>query len=65
MKQTELNFFRRLLENAPQEILEEAERALGSMNTKAQEPTPIPRIAPRWNPIAIFCCGCAIGSASF
>src|SRR6202047_1108665 len=37
MRQRELNFFRRLLEDRRGEILEEAERALGTLNTKAQE----------------------------
>lgn len=37
MRQRELNFFRRLLEDRKREILEEAERALGTLNTKSQE----------------------------
>jgi len=37
MRQRDLNFFRRLLEDRRSEILEEAERALGTLNTKAQE----------------------------
>ena len=37
MRQRDLNFFRRLLEERRSEILEEAERALGALNTKAQE----------------------------
>ena len=35
MRQRDLNFFRRLLEDRRSEILEEAERALGTLNTKA------------------------------
>jgi DnaK suppressor protein len=37
MRQRELNQFRRLLEDRKREILEEAERALGTLNTKAEE----------------------------
>lgn len=37
MRQRELNFFRRLLEDRKREILEEAERALGALNTKSEE----------------------------
>lgn len=37
MRQRELKFFRRLLEDRKREILAEAERALGSMNQKSQE----------------------------
>jgi RNA polymerase-binding transcription factor len=37
MRQRELNLFRRLLEDRKREILEEAERALGALNTKAEE----------------------------
>lgn len=37
MRQRELNLFRRLLEDRKREILEEAERALGTLNTKAEE----------------------------
>lgn len=37
MRQRELKFFRRLLEGRKREILEEAERALGSMNNKPGE----------------------------
>src|SRR5271154_6818191 len=37
MRQRDLNFFRHLLEDRRSEILEEAERALGTLNTKAQE----------------------------
>jgi DnaK suppressor protein len=37
MRQRELNFFRRLLEDRKREILTEAERALGTLNTKAEE----------------------------
>jgi DnaK suppressor protein len=37
MRQRELKFFRRLLEGRKREILEEAERALGSMNKKPGE----------------------------
>ncbi|MBF6571101.1 MAG: RNA polymerase-binding protein DksA [Candidatus Binataceae bacterium] len=35
MRQRELKFFRRLLEGRKREILEEADRALGSMNSKS------------------------------
>jgi DnaK suppressor protein len=37
MRKRELNFFRRLLEGRRQEIIDEAERALGSMNQKTQD----------------------------
>ncbi|HKV53833.1 MAG TPA: RNA polymerase-binding protein DksA [Candidatus Binataceae bacterium] len=37
MRTRDLNFFRRLLEGRKREILDEAERALGSMNPKAQD----------------------------
>ena len=37
MRQRELKFFRRLLEGRKREILEEADRALGSMNEKPGE----------------------------
>ncbi|HLK86672.1 MAG TPA: RNA polymerase-binding protein DksA [Candidatus Binataceae bacterium] len=37
MRQRDLNFFRRLLEDRRTEILEEAERALGALNTKSEE----------------------------
>lgn len=37
MRQRELNLFRRLLDDRKREILEEAERALGELNTKAEE----------------------------
>ncbi len=37
MRQRDLNLFRRLLEGREREILEEAERALGSMNQKPGE----------------------------
>lgn len=37
MRQRDLNFFRRLLEERRREILTEAERALGSMNAKPEE----------------------------
>jgi DnaK suppressor protein len=37
MRKRDLNLFRRLLEGRKQEILDEAERALGSMNQKTQE----------------------------
>ena len=37
MRQRDLKFFRRLLEGRKREILEEAERALGSMNKKPGE----------------------------
>jgi len=37
MRQRDLKFFRRLLEDRKREILEEADRALGSMNEKLGE----------------------------
>jgi DnaK suppressor protein len=37
MRQRDLNFFRRLLEERRRDILSEAERALGSMNQKSEE----------------------------
>lgn len=37
MRQRELNQFRRLLEDRKREILEEAERALGTLNAKTEE----------------------------
>ena len=37
MRQRELEFFRRLLETRRREILSEAERAVGSMNSKPEE----------------------------
>jgi DnaK suppressor protein len=37
MRQRELDFFRRLLQERRREILEEAERAVGSMNDKPEE----------------------------
>ncbi|MGH7934923.1 MAG: RNA polymerase-binding protein DksA [Candidatus Binataceae bacterium] len=37
MRQRELNLFRRLLEERKREILTEAERALGSMNTRSED----------------------------
>jgi DnaK suppressor protein len=37
MRQRDLKFFRRILEGRKREILEEAERALGSMNKKPGE----------------------------
>ncbi len=37
MRQRELNFFRRLLEDRKREILGEAERALDTLNTKSEE----------------------------
>jgi DnaK suppressor protein len=37
MRQRELKFFRRLLEDRKREIVAEAERALGSMNQKSEE----------------------------
>jgi DnaK suppressor protein len=37
MRQRDLNFFRRLLEERRSEILGEAERALGALNTKSEE----------------------------
>jgi RNA polymerase-binding transcription factor len=37
MRQRELNFFRRLLELRRRDILQEAERALGTMNSKLEE----------------------------
>jgi len=42
MRQRDLNFFRRLLESRRQEILTEAERALGTMNNKPEEACPDP-----------------------
>jgi DnaK suppressor protein len=42
MRQRDLNFFRRLLESRKQEILTEAERALGTMNNKPEEACPDP-----------------------
>jgi DnaK suppressor protein len=38
MRQREQEFFRRLLETRRREILSEAERAVGSMNSKPEEP---------------------------
>src|SRR5260370_2166064 len=42
MRQRDLNFFRRLLESRKQEILTEAERALGTMNNKPEGACPDP-----------------------
>ena len=38
MRQRELNLFRRLLEDRKRDLLTEAERALGAMNRKSEEP---------------------------
>lgn len=38
MRQREIEFFSRLLETRKREILSEAERAVGSMNSKPEEP---------------------------
>ena len=42
MRQRDLTFFRQLLESRRQEILTEAERALGTMNNKPEEACPDP-----------------------
>ena len=42
MRQRDLNLFRRLLEDRRREILTEAERALGTMNSKPDEAYPDP-----------------------
>ena len=64
MRQRDLKFFRQLLEERKRDILEEAERAVGTMNTEPRKPAPTRPTAPRSNPTEPFCCGCAIASAN-
>jgi len=63
MRQRDLTLFRKILEERKRELLQEAERAVGTMNHESEEAFATQLTGRRWNRIEISCSGCATASA--